>query len=202
MKKKIDITNWREVVDFVIDCQDQKASKHWTKEKQTNSLREAIKEEIEYLWNNGEINTRKWDECCWNDDVNKEFKEFFNVSNEFQKNSKVDDEDYLLTDYELKKKYGQDWYDDNFYSVVTSIKEDLSIDQLESLASLMKEGYYGFWSYEIWSNDIGGKGFIVPNFHQYSTSKYSEYMYDQRKFENFKVEVKEQNSSKTQKLTM
>ena len=33
-------------------------------------------------------------------------------------------------------------------------------------------------------------------------SKYSEYMYDRRKFENFKIEVKEQNPSKTQKLTM
>ena len=202
MKKKIDITNWREVVDFVIDRQDQEKSKYWTKEKEINSLREAIKEEIEYLWNIDEINTRKWGECCWDDNVNIEFKEFFNISNKFQKNLKIDDEDYSSTDYELIKKYGKDWYDDNFYSRDISIKENLSIDQLESLASLMKEGYYDFWSYEIWSYKVNRKGFIVPNFWQYSTSNYSEYMHDRRKFENFKVEVEEQNPSKTQKLTM
>ena len=197
MKKTIDVTNWREVVDFVIDRQDQEKSKYWTKEKEINSLREAIKEEIEYLWNNDEINTRKWDECCWDDNVNIEFKEFFNISNKFQKNLKIDDEDYSLTDYELIKKYGKDWYDDNFYSRDISIKENLSIDQLESLASLMKEGYYDFWSYE-----IDNEGFISPEFHQYHTDEYSEYIDDQRKFENFEVEVKKQNSSKTQKLTM
>ena len=197
MKKKIDITNWREVVDFVIDRQDQEKSKYWTKEKEINSLREAIKEEIEYLWNIDEINTRKWDECCWDDNVNIEFKEFFNISNKFQKNLKIDDEDYSSTDYELIKKYEKDWYDDNFYSRDISIKENLSIDQLESLASLMKEGYYDFWSYE-----IDNEGFITPEFHQYHTDEYSEYIDDQRKFENFEVEVKKQNSSKTQKLTM
>lgn len=198
MKKKIDITNWREVVDFVIDRQDQEKSKYWTKEKEINSLREAIKEEIEYLWNNDEINTRKWDECCWDDNVNIEFKEFFNISNKFQKNLKIDDEDYSSTDYELIKKYGKDWYDDNFYSREISIKENLSIDQLESLASLMKEGYYDFWSYEI-NKDTG---FVTPHFHQYSTSEYSDYIHDRRKFENFEVEVGQQKSSKTQKLTM
>ena len=197
MKETIDLTNWREVVDFVIDCQDQEKSKYWTKEKEINSLREIIKEEIEYLWNNDEINTRKWDECCWDDNVNMEFKEFFNISNKFQENLKIDDEDYSSTDYELIKKYGKDWYDDNFYSRDISIKENLSIDQLESLASLMKEGYYDFWSYE-----IDKKGFINPEFHQYHTDEHSEYIDDQRKFENFEVQVNEQKSSKTQKLTM
>ena len=197
MKKTIDITNWREVVDFVIDCQDQEKSKYWTKEKEIDSLREAIKEEIEYLWNNDEINTRKWDECCWDDNVNTEFKDFFNISNKFQENLKIDDEDYSLTDYELIKKYGQDWYDDNFYSRDISIKEDLSIDSLEQLTSLMKEGYYDFWSYE-----IDNKGFINPEFHQYYTDEYSEYINDLRKFENFEIEVNQQKTSKTQKLTM
>ena len=197
MKKKIDLTNWREAVDFMVDWQGPNKSEYWTKENLISWIRKQLKKEIDRLWERNEINTSKWDECCWNDDINKEFKEFFNVSNKFLDNSKVEDEDYSLTDYELKKKYGQDWYDDNFYSVVTSIKENLSIDQLESLASLMKEGYYDFWSYE-----IDNEGFITPEFHQYHTDEYSEYIDDQRKFENFEVEVKKQNSSKTQKLTM
>ena len=61
----------------------------------------------------------------------------------------------------------------------------------------MKKGYYEFWSYE-----IDNTGFIIPNFHQYSTSEYLEYMDDKRKFENFEVEINQQKSSKTQKLTI
>lgn len=33
MKKKIDLTNWKEVVDFIITHQDEQTSKYWTKEK-------------------------------------------------------------------------------------------------------------------------------------------------------------------------
>ena len=198
MKKKIDITNWREVVDFVIDCQDQEKSKYWTKEKEIDSLREAIKIEIDYLWDHDEINTWKWwDNCVWNDEVNNEYKEYFSFENAFYKNAIVEEEDYSSTDYELIKKYGQDWYDENYEETTYSIKNNLSIDQLESLASLMKKGYYDFWSYE-----IDKKGFINPEFHQYRADEYSEYIDDQRKFENFEVEVNEQKSSKTQKLTM
>ena len=165
MKETIDLTNWREVVDFVIDCQDQEKSKYWTKEKEINSLRETIKEEIEYLWNNDEINTRKWDECIWDDEVNREYKEYFDLKNVFNKGAIVEEEDYSSTDYELIKKYGQDWYDENYEQTTDRlIKNNLSIDQLESLASLMKKGYYDFWSYE-----IDKKGFINPEFHQYRT---------------------------------
>ena len=160
MKETIDLTNWREVVGFVIDCQDQEKSKYWTKEKEINSLRETIKEEIEYLWNNDEINTRKWDECVWNDEVNREYKEYFDLKNVFNKGAIVEEEDYSSTDYELIKKYGRDWYDENYEQTTDClIKNNLSIDQLESLASLMKKGYYDFWSYE-----INKKGFIFHTF--------------------------------------
>lgn len=194
MKKTIDVTNWREVVEHLAS---QSKFEWKTEEYFIKDLQKDMTEEIYYLWNNNELDTNHWDNSVWNDELNKEYKEYFELENKFNKNAIVDKEDYFLTHYELNKKYGQDWYDENFEQITISIKNNLSIGQLDSLASLMKKGYYDFWSYE-----IDNEGFITPEFHQYRTDEYSEYIDDQRKFENFEVEVKKQNSSKTQKLTM
>jgi hypothetical protein len=40
--------------------------------------------------------------------VNKEYKKYFDLKNDFVKNADVDKEDYFLTGYDLIKKYGQD----------------------------------------------------------------------------------------------
>ena len=195
MKERIDATNWREVAEYMVS----KPKFGWkTKENFIKYLQEDMTDEINWLWSKDELNTTKWDNCVWNDEVNKEYKEYFELENKFDKNAIVNKEDYSLTDYELIKKYGKDWYDENCHLNLFSPKRNLSIDKLESLASLMKEGYYGFWSYEI-NKDTG---FVTPHFHQYSTSEYSDYIHDRRKFENFEVEVGQQKSSKTQKLTM
>ena len=194
MKKKIDITNWREVVDYMVSQSkfEWKTEEHFIKD-----LREDMISEIIWLWSEAELNTSKWDNCVWNDEVNKEYKKYFDLKNDFVKNADVDKEDYFLTGYDLIKKYGQDWYDENYQGSTISIKNNLSIDQLELLASLMKHGYYDFWNYQ-----IDKKGFIFPYFHQYSTSEYSKYMDERKRFENFEIEVEQQKSSKTQKLTM
>ena len=194
MKQKIDLTNWREVVDYM--CSQSKFE--WkTKENFIKHIKEDMISEIIWLWSEDELNTNHWDNSVWNDELNKEHKGYFQLKNEFNKNAIIDKEDYSLTDYELIKKYGQDWYDENYEATIYSIKNNLSIDQLESLTSLMKKGYYDFWYYE-----INKKGFICPRFHQYSTSEYSEYMDERRRFENFEVEVEKQIPSKTQKLAM
>ena len=194
MKKKIDLTNWEEVVEYM--CSQSKFE--WkTKENFIKNLQEDMISEINWLWSEDQLNINHWDNSIWNDELNKEHKKYFELKNEFNKNTNVDKEDRFLTRYELIKKYGQDWYDENYVGATYSIKNNLSIDQLESLTSLMKEGYYDFWSYE-----IDEKGFIFPYFRQYSTEKYSEYMNDKRWFENFEVEVNQQKSSKTQKLAM
>ena len=194
MKKKIDITNWKEVVEYLASQSkfEWKTEEHFIKD-----LQEDMISEINWLWSEDQLNINHWDNSIWNDELNKEHKKYFELKNEFNKNTNVDKEDYSLTRYELIKKYGQDWYDENYVGTTYSIKNNLSIDQLESLTSLMKEGYYDFWSYE-----IDEKGFIFPYFRQYSTEKYSEYMNDKRWFENFEVEVNQQKSSKTQKLAM
>lgn len=192
MKQKIDLTNWEEVVNYM--CSQSKFE--WkTKENFIKHLQEDMISEIIWLWSEDELNINHWDNSVWDDELNKEHKEYFQLKNEFDKNAIVDKEDYSLTDYELIKKYGQDWYDENYEATIYSIKNNLSIDQLESLTSLMKKEYYYFWSYE-----INKKGFIFPYFHQYSTSKYSEYMYDQRKFENFEVEINQQKSKHIMKV--
>ena len=77
MKKTIDLTNWREAVDFMVDWQGPNKLEYWTKENLISWIRKQLKKEIDRLWERNEINTSKWDKCCWNDDVNKEFKEFF-----------------------------------------------------------------------------------------------------------------------------
>ena len=194
MKKKIDITNWREVVEYMVS---QSKFEWKTEEYFIKNLREDMISEIIWLWSEAELNTSKWDNCVWNDEVNKEYKKYFDLKNDFLKNAIVDKEDYFLTGYDLIKKYSQDWYDENYQGSTISIKNNLSIDQLELLASLMKHGYYDFWNYE-----INKEGFIFPYFHQYSTSEYSKYMDERKRFENFEVEINQQKSSKTQKLTM
>lgn len=194
MKKTIDITNWREVVEYLVS---QSKFEWETEEAFAKHLQEDMTSEINWLWDKAELNTSKWDNCVWSDEVNKEYKEYFNLKNDFNKNAIIDIDDYSLTGYELIKKYGKDWYDENYEGSTISLKNNLAIDQLVSLSSLMKHGYYDFWSYE-----IDKKGFIIPSFHQYNTSEYSEYINDSRKFENFEVEVNQQKSSKTQKLTM
>lgn len=185
MKKKIDVTNWREVVDFVITYQDQETSKYWTKEKEINSLRRMIKDEMNFLWDRNKINTHKWDDHYWDDNVNKEFKKFFTIINKFQGNSKVAYEDYLSTKNELIKKYGQDWYDDNFADTIVLIKKYLSINRLLELASLMQEKYYAFWSFEIDNDGL----FITPKFHQYDTTEHSKYLKDLQAYQKFEVEI-------------
>ena len=194
MKKTIDVTNWREVVDYMVSQSkfEWKTEEHFIKD-----LREDMISEIIRLWSEAEFNTSKWDNCVWNDEVNKEYKKYFDLKNDFVKNADIDKEDYFLTGYDLIKKYGQDWYDENYQGSTISIKNNLSIDQLELLASLMKHGYYDFWNYQ-----IDKKGFIFPYFHQYSTSEYSKYMDERKRFENFEIEVGQQKSSKKQKLTM
>ena len=196
MKKIIDVTNWREVVDFIITYQDQQTSKYWTKEKEINSLRRMIKDEMNFLWDRNKINTHKWDAHYWDDNVNKEFKKFFTIINKFQGNSKVDYEDYLSTKNELIKKYGQDWYDDNFADTIVLIKKYLSINRLLELASLMKKGYYDFWSYEIDNHGL----FITPKFHQYDTTEHSKYLKDLQAYKNFEVEINQQKSKHIMKM--
>lgn len=194
MKQKIDLTNWEEIVDYM--CSQSKFE--WkTKENFIKHIKEDMISEIIWLWSEAELNTSKWDNCVWNDEVNKEYKKYFDLKNDFLKNANLDKEDYFLTGYDLIKKYGQDWYDENYQGSTISIKNNLSIDQLELLASLMKHGYYDFWSY-----GINKKGFIFPYFHQYNTSEYSKYMDERKRFENFEIEVEQQKPSKTQKLTM
>lgn len=194
MKKIIDLTNWREVVEYMTS---QSKFEWKTEEYFIKDLQKDMIEEIYYLWDKDELNTNHWDNSVWDDELNREYKEYFDLKNGFTKEAIVEEEDYSLTDYELKEKYGQDWYYENYAQTDRLIKNNLSIDQLDCLVSLMKKGYYEFWSYE-----IDNTGFIIPNFHQYSTSEYLEYMDDKRKFENFEVEINQQKSSKTQKLTI
>lgn len=70
---------------------------------------------IEHLSDMEKLNNvyNSYDE--WNDELNNECKEYFSFKNVFYKNAIVDKEDYFLTRYELKKKYGQDWIKQNLY---------------------------------------------------------------------------------------
>ena len=192
MKKIIDLTNWEEVINYM--CSESKFE--WkTKENFIKHIQEDMISEINWLWSEDELNTNHWDNSVWNDELNKEYKEYFQLKNEFNKNAIIDKEDYSLTDYELIKKYGQDWYDENYEATIYLIKNNLSIDKLEFLTSLMKKKYYYFWSYE-----INKKGFIFPYFHQYDTSEYSMYMDERKRFENFEIEVNQQESKHTMKM--
>ena len=192
MKQRIDLTNWYEVIDYVASTSQNKKEK--TKDLVFDVRKKMIKE-IELLSDMDKLNGVDENDGEWDDELNNEYKEYFSFKNIFYENTIVDKEDNFLTRYELRKKYGQDWIEQNLYANLLGYKRNLSINQLESLTSLLKKEYCGFWSYE-----IDKKGFIIPNFHQYSTSEYSEYMDDQRKFENFEVEFNEQKSKHIMKM--
>ena len=192
MKKTIDLTNWAEVLDYVASTSQNK------KEKVKDlvfDVRKKMIEELELLSNLEKLNNvyNSYDE--WNDELNNECKEYFSFKNVFYKNAIVDKEDYFLTRYELKKKYGQDWIKQNLYLNFLGYKKNLSINQLESLTSLLKKEYCGFWSYE-----IDKEASIHPKYHQYSLSEYSKYIEDKNMFENFEVEINQQKSKHIMKM--
>ena len=166
MKERIDLTSWYEVIDYIASTSQDKKEK--TKDLVLNLRKDMIKH-INLLWDVDRLNNIDWDD----NEQNYKLKEYFDFKNVFYKNANVDKEDYFLTRYELRKKYGQDWFDKNWYLNFFGPKRNLSIDQLELLTSLVKKGYYGFWSYEI-DKDAS----IYPKFHQYSVSELSEYMHD------------------------
>ena len=80
MKKKIDITNWRETVEYMVS---QSKFEWKTKENFIKHIQEDMISEIIWLWSEAELNTSKWDNCVWNDEVNKEYKKYFDLSNDF-----------------------------------------------------------------------------------------------------------------------
>ena len=192
MKKTIDVTSWYEVLDYVASTSQNK------KEKVKDlvfDVRKKMIYQIEHLTDMEKLNNvyNNYDE--WNDELNNECKEYFSFKNVFYKNAIVDKEDYFLTRYELIKKYGQDWIKQNLYLDFLGYKKNLSINQLESLTSLMKKEYCGFWSYE-----IDKEASIHPKYHQYSLSEYSKYIEDKNMFENFEVEINQQKSKHIMKM--
>lgn len=192
MKKTIDLTSWYEVIDYIASTSQNK------KEKTKNlilNLRQDMINQIEHLSDIGKLNGVHENEGEWDDELNNEYKEYFSFKNKFNKNAIIDKEDYSLTRYELRKKYGQDWVKQNLWLNLLGYKRNLSIDQLESLTSLLKTEYCGFWSYEI-DKDAS----IHPKFHQYSLSEYSKYIDDKNMFENFEVEIKQQKSKHIMKM--
>lgn len=192
MKKKIDATKWYEAIFYVASNYPENKE-----EKIRNlifDLREKMKNEINLLWDVDRLNY-DCDVSVWNDELNKEYKEYFTFKNKFIKNAIVEKEDYSLTRYELAKKYGKDWEKEKVFLNFLGFKKDLQIDQLESLASLMKKGYYDFWSYE-----IDKEASIHPKYHQYSISEYSKYIDDKNMFEDFEVEINQQKSKHIMKM--
>ena len=120
MKQKIDLTNWEEVVNYM--CFQPKF-KWQTKENFIKHIKEDMISEIIWLWSEDKLNTNHWDNSVWNDELNNEYKKYFQLKNEFDKNANVDKEDRFLTRYELIKKYGQDWYDENYEGTTYSLNE-------------------------------------------------------------------------------
>ena len=192
MKKTIDVTNWYEVLDYVLSNSQNRKEK--TKDL-VFDLREKMIKEIEHLSDMEKLNNVDENNGEWNEELNNEYKKYFSFKNAFYKNANVDKEDRFLTRYELKKKYGQDWLNKNLFINLLGYKRDLTIDQLESLTSLLKKEYCGFWSYEINKEDS-----IRPKFHQYSISEYSKYIDDKNMFENFEVEINQQKSKHIMKM--
>ena len=192
MKKTIDVTKWYEAIFYVASNSPKNKE-----EKIRNlifDLREKMKKEINLLWDVDRLNY-DCDVSVWNDELCKEYKKYFTFKNKFIKNAIVDKEDYFLTRYELRKKYGQDWEKEKVFLNFLGFKKDLQIDQLESLTSWMKKGYYDFWSYE-----IDKEASIHPKYHQYCISEYSKYIDDKNMFENFEVEVNQQKSKHIMKM--
>ena len=192
MKETIDLTSWYEVIDYIASTSQDKKEK--TKDLVFDIRKNMIKE-IEHLSDMEKLNGVDETDGEWSDELNNEYKKYFSFKNHFYKNAIVDKEDYFLTRYELRKKYGQDWVNKNLFINLLGYKRNLSIDQLESLTSLLKKEYCGFWSYE-----IDKKGFICPKYHQYSVSEYSKYIDDKNMFENFEVEVNQQKSKHIMKM--
>lgn len=192
MKKTIDVTSWYEVLDYILSNSENKKEK--TKDH-VFDVRQKMINEIEHLTDIEKLNGVDETDGEWSDELNKEYKKYFSFKNHFYKNANVDKEDRFLTRYDLRKKYGQDWLNKNLFINLLGYKRNLSIDQLESLTSLLKKEYCGFWSYE-----IDKKGFICPKYHQYSLSEYSEYTDDKNMFENFEVEINQQKSKHIMKM--
>lgn len=192
MKKTIDVTRWYDVLDYVLSNSENRKEK--TKDL-VFDVREKMIYQIEHLTDMEKLNNvyNSYDE--WNDELNNECKEYYSFKNVFYKNAIVDKEDYFLTRYELIKKYGQDWIKQNLYLDFLGYKKNLSINQLESLTSLLKKEYCGFWSYE-----IDKEASIHPKYHQYSLSEYSKYIEDKNMFENFEIEVNQQKSKHIMKM--
>ena len=188
MKKKIDLTSWYEVIDYIASNSENKKEK--TKDL-ILKLKEDMIKQMNLLWNKEELNNIYLDDKEQSDKL----KEYLDFKNIFYKNAIVDKEDYFLTRYELKEKYGKDWFDKNHYGNFIGPKRNLSIDQFELLTSLIKKRYYGFWSYEI-DKDAS----IHPKFHQYNLSELSEYIKDKNIFGNFEVEINEQKSKNIMKM--
>ena len=192
MKETIDLTSWYEVIDYIASTSENKKEK--TKDL-VFDLRQKMINEIELLSNIEKLNGVDETNGEWSDELNNEYKKYFSFKNHFYKNAIVDKEDYFLTRYELRKKYGQDWVNKNLFINLLGYKRNLSIDQLESLTSLLKKEYCGFWSYE-----IDKEASIHPKYHQYSLSEYSKYIEDKNMFENFEVEINQQKSKHIMKM--
>ena len=192
MKKTIDVTNWYEVLDYVLSNSENRKEK--TKDLVFDVRGKMIKE-IEHLSDMQKLNSVDENDGEWDDELNNEYKEYFSFKNIFYENAIVDKEDNFLTRYELRKKYGQDWIEQNLYVNLLGYKRNLSINQLESLTSLLKKEYCGFWSYE-----IDKEASIYPKYHQYSLSEYSKYIEDKNMFENFEVEINQQKSKHIMKM--
>lgn len=192
MKRRIDLTNWYEVIDYVASTSQNKKEKI---KDLVFDVRKNMMKKIEHLSDMEKLNSVDENDGEWNDELNNEYKEYFSFKNIFYENAIVDKEDNFLTRYELRKKYGQDWIEQNLYANLLGYKRNLSINQLESLTSLLKKEYYGFWSYEIDKEDS-----ISPKYHQYSISEYSKYIDDKNMFENFEVEINQQKSKHIMKM--
>lgn len=192
MKKKIDLTSWYEVLDYVASNLENRKEK--TKDL-VFDLREKMIKQINLLSDMEKLNNVDENNGEWNEELNNEYKKYFSFKNAFYKNANVDKEDRFLTRYELRKKYGQDWVNKNLFINLLGYKRNLSIDQLESLTSLLKKEYCGFWSYE-----IDKEASIHPKYHQYSISEYSKYINDKNMFENFEVEINQQKSKHIMKM--
>ena len=189
MKKTIDVTSWYEVLDYVLSNSENRKEK--TKDL-VFDLRKKMIEEMEHLSDTEKLNDLGQN-GEWNDE--DKYKEYYSFKNVFYKNANVDKEDRFLTRYELIKKYGQDWVNKNLWLNFFGYKRNLSINQLESLASLRQKEYCGFWSYE-----IDKEASIHPKYHQYSLSEYSKYIEDKNMFENFEIEVEQQKSKHIMKM--
>ena len=192
MKQRIDLTNWYEVIDYVASTSQNKKEKI---KDLVFDLRKNMMKKIEHLSDMEKLNNVDENDGEWDDELNNEYKEYFSFKIIFYENAIVDKEDNFLTRYELRKKYGQDWIEQNLYANLLGYKRNLSINQLESLTSLLKKEYYDFWSYEMDKEDS-----ISPKYHQYSISEYSKYIDDKNMFENFEVEVNQQKSKHIMKM--